>query len=92
VVAVDNAIEFIDALSLMKGSYAIRSKVVHGGSIDSLSKGVKDLGHNDLNALNVKLSDLYRKVMIWLSDIKFEERPYNALFGWEKLLRSTPHS
>lgn len=83
----DDSLEFTDALSLMKGSYRIRSKIVHGGRTDSLHKDMTTLGFENLSDLNIRLSELYQKVVYWLANLKKEERPYHAPFGWELLLR-----
>jgi len=80
--AIDNSLEFTEMQRFMKGVYTTRSKIVHGESVCSTSKKLEEL-----DTLNNRLSELYRKVIFWLANIKKEERPYEADFGWEHLLR-----
>lgn len=86
-VVADNTLKFTEALKLMKGTYGIRSTIVHGGNIDSLRKDINKLGFDNVDALNSRLSELYRKVVYWLATFEKEERPYYVSSGWELLLR-----
>jgi len=88
-VAVNNTLDFDsfkNAFNLMKGAYDIRSTIVHGGDKEAISKKIKKLNSGSIDELNNQLSELYRKVIFWLTGIKKEDRPYMAKFGWEKLL------
>jgi hypothetical protein len=86
-VVADNTLEFTEALKLMKGTYGIRSTIVHGGNTDSLRKDINKLGFDNVDALNSRLSELYRKVVYWLATLEKEERPYYVPSGWELLIR-----
>ncbi|WP_333874135.1 hypothetical protein [Methylobacter sp.] len=88
--AVDKSIDFTEAQLLMKGAYTIRSKIVHGGKRSSLHKELNKIGFDNIDTLNSRLSEFYRKAVYWLATIKKEERPYHAPFGWEILIRKTP--
>ena len=87
--AIDNSLEFIEMQRFMKGVYTIRSKIVHGEGAGSTSNELKRLKFDNLDALNNRLSELYQKVIFWLANIKKDDRPYEADFGWEFLLRKT---
>ncbi len=85
---VDDTLGFDTAMLLMKHSYAIRSKVVHGESSGTLLKDITALDFDNLEALNRRLSGLYQKVVYWLATLKRENRPYYRLHGWESLIRN----
>lgn len=88
-VAVNNTLDFDsfkNAFNLMKGAYDIRSTIVHGGDKEAISKKIRKSSFSSMDDLNNKLSEIYRKVIYWLTGIKREDRPYMAQFGWEKLL------
>jgi len=85
--AVDNVREFTTTQTFMKTTYDIRSTIVHGGKSDSLKREMKKIDFNNLVDLNKELAKLYRQVILWLSILEKEERPYHKKFGWELLVR-----
>lgn len=72
----------------MKGIYNIRSKIVHGESLEKIRKSISNIEFSDLASLNNYLDECIRHIIIWLAGVSTEDRPYNKEGAWEDLLWS----
>lgn len=75
---------------LMNNLYAIRSKVVHGGTGESIAEKIEDSGYGDAYKLTDSIEQQYRAVFAWLTGIPKQDRPYLAAGGWETMLWGKP--
>ena len=70
----------------MKYAYAIRSKIVHGGSDMEINKILESGNFLDLNDACNYLEDSFKKTIWWLINVDTSDRPYYKINGWEDLL------
>jgi len=84
---VDSSLNFIEMKEFMTNCYNIRSNIVHGADKSNNNKILKKLNFISLDAVNTRISELYRKTISRLASIDINERPYKAENGWEILLR-----
>lgn len=75
-----------DANKKFKQSYAVRSKIVHGGSKSEIEKALSAAGFNSIVELCTFLESQYRKSVSYLTAIPRKDRPYLKPGGWEDLI------
>lgn len=71
---------------ILKTSYDIRSKIVHGAETTEHHKSLNKINLANLPELSQKLSEFYQSTVKWLCKRQVDDRPYNKGNGWEKLL------
>ncbi len=89
---ISDSVKFKEAIDFFKNVYSIRSKIVHGDSVDAIIKELKKANCNNLIELNSQISIFYSKILIYLVLIEKVKRPYYVQGGWEMLLRENQFS
>jgi hypothetical protein len=95
---IDSTSDFFETMEIMRTAYDCRSVIVHGGDSTSLTKNLKTLNAKidrsvknrefaNLKDLNLLIADWYRSMVLWLTNIDRQKRPYFVEYGWEKLMR-----
>lgn len=70
----------------LRGSYLVRSKIVHGGSEKEITKALTSADFaNNVDLCNF-LESHYRRVVFWLHSLPRRSRPYIRANGWEELI------
>ena len=95
---IDSTNDFFETMEIMRTAYDCRSVIVHGGDSESLTtklntlnkkldKNIQSQKFMNLKELNLLIADWYRNMILWLTNIDRQKRPYEAKYGWEKLMR-----